>query len=54
MAIAKVFAEAKVAIETNSWDDAMVDNAQQEIQKYHPVGRGMDTGFYYLDPTAIK
>lgn len=54
VAIAKVFAEAKAAIETNSWDDAMVDNAQQEIQKYHPVGRGMDTGFYYLDPTAIK
>ena len=45
---------AKAAIETNSWDDAMVENAQQEIQKYHPVGRGMDTGFYHLDPTAIK
>ena len=54
VAIAKVFAEAKAAIETNSWDDAMGDNAQQEIQKYHPVGRGMDTGFYHLDPTAIK
>ena len=54
VAIAKVFAEDKAAIETNSWDDAMVDNAQQEIQKYHPVGRGMDTGFYHLDPTAIK
>jgi collagenase-like PrtC family protease len=54
VAIAKVFAEAKAAIETNSWDDAMVDNAQQEIQKYHPVGRGMDTGFYHLAPTAIK
>lgn len=54
VAIAKVFAEAKAAIETNSWDDTMVDNAQQEIQKYHPVGRGMDTGFYHLDPTAIK
>ena len=54
VAIAKVLAEAKAAIETNSWDDAMVDNAQQEIQKYHPVGRGMDTGFYHLDPTAIK
>jgi collagenase-like PrtC family protease len=54
VAIAKVFAEAKAAIETNSWDDAMVDNAQQEIQKYHPVVRVMDTGFYHLDPTAIK
>lgn len=54
VAIAKVFAEAKAAIEMNSWNDAMVVNAQQEIQKYHPVGRGMDTGFYHLDPTAIK
>ena len=54
VAIAKVFADAKAAIETNSWDDAMVDNAQQEIPKYHPVGRGVDTGFYHLDPTAIK
>lgn len=31
-----------------------MSHAQQEIQKYHPVGRGMDTGFYHLDPTAIK
>ncbi|MFR3686691.1 MAG: peptidase U32 family protein [Enterococcus sp.] len=54
VAITKVFAEAKAAIEMNSWNDAMVVNAQQEIQKYHPVGRGMDTGFYHLDPTAIK
>ncbi|MBU5362634.1 U32 family peptidase [Enterococcus raffinosus] len=54
VAITKVFAEAKAAIGMNSWNDAMVVNAQQEIQKYHPVGRGMDTGFYHLDPTAIK
>lgn len=54
VAIAKVFAEAKAAIEKNSWNDAVCLNAQQEIQKYHPVGRGMDTGFYHLDPTAIK
>lgn len=52
--IAKIFAEAKTAIETNSWNDALMLNAQQEIQKYHPVGRGMDTGFYHLDPAAIK
>lgn len=52
--IAKIFAEAKTAIETNSWNDALILNAQQEIQKYHPVGRGMDTGFYHLDPAAIK
>lgn len=52
--IAKIFAEAKTAIETNSWNDALIFNAQQEIQKYHPVGRGMDTGFYHLDPAAIK
>lgn len=54
VAIAKIFASAKAAIETNTWDESAAVNAQQEIQKYHPVGRGMDTGFYHLDPTAIK
>lgn len=54
VAIAKIFAEAKSAIEINSWDETAAISAQQAIQKYHPVGRGMDTGFYHLDPTAIK
>ncbi|MBM7712261.1 peptidase U32 family protein [Enterococcus xiangfangensis] len=54
IAIAKIFASAKAAIEANTWDETAAINAQQEIQKYHPVGRGMDTGFYHLDPTAIK
>ncbi|MBO0455022.1 peptidase U32 family protein [Candidatus Enterococcus murrayae] len=54
VAIAKIFANAKAAIEKDSWDEAAIVNAYQEIQKYHPVGRGMDTGFYHLDPTAIK
>lgn len=53
-AIARVFAEAKGAIEKGTWNEAEAIRAQQEIQKYHPVGRGMDTGFYHLDPTAIK
>ncbi|MDT2572117.1 U32 family peptidase [Enterococcus raffinosus] len=54
VAIAKIFADAKTAIEAGTWDEAAMSQAQQEIQKYHPVGRGMDTGFYHLDPTAIK
>lgn len=54
VAIAKIFADAKTAIEAGTWDEAAMSHAQQEIQKYHPVGRGMDTGFYHLDPTAIK
>lgn len=54
VAIAKTFAHAKKAIESDSWDEAAATAAQQDIQKYHPVGRGMDTGFYHLDPTAIK
>ena len=54
VAIAKIFANAKAAIEKDSWDEAAIVNAYQGIQKYHPVGRGMDTGFYHLDPTAIK
>lgn len=54
VAIAKVFASAKAAIEGKTWSDEAATQAQQEIQKYHPVTRGMDTGFYHLDPTAIK
>lgn len=54
VAIAKIFADAKTAIEAGTWDETAMSHAQQEIQKYHPVGRGMDTGFYHLDPTAIK
>lgn len=54
VAIAKIFADAKTAIEAGTWDEAAMSHAQQEIQKHHPVGRGMDTGFYHLDPTAIK
>ncbi|MDT2596711.1 U32 family peptidase [Enterococcus dongliensis] len=54
VAIAKIFVSAKKAIEANTWNEAAAKTAQQEIQKYHPVGRGMDTGFYHLDPTAIK
>lgn len=54
VAIAKIFASAKSALEKNSWDEAAAKRAQQEIQKFHPVNRGMDTGFYYIDPTAIK
>lgn len=54
VAIAKIFVSAKAALETNSWDEAAAVDAQKEIKKYHPAGRGMDTGFYHLDPTAIK
>lgn len=36
VAIAKIFADAKTAIEAGTWDEAAMSHAQQEIQKYHP------------------
>ena len=45
---------AKLALETGTWDEKAQLAAQQSIQKNHPVERGMDTGFYHLDPNAIK
>lgn len=54
VAIAEVFASAKAAIESGNWDEGAVQTAQQVIQQHHPVSRGMDTGFYHLDPSAIK
>lgn len=52
--VAKAFISAKLALETGTWDEKAQLAAQQLIQKNHPVERGMDTGFYHLDPNAIK
>ncbi|GAA2902492.1 U32 family peptidase [Enterococcus pseudoavium] len=54
VAIAQTFAAAKAAIEAGSWDQAAIARAGEAIRLHHPASRGMDTGFYHLDPTTIK
>lgn len=54
VAIAEVFVAAKEALMNGSWSEEQVQAAEAKIQQLHPAGRGLDTGFYHLDPEAIK
>ncbi|MBW9829617.1 U32 family peptidase, partial [Escherichia coli] len=37
-----------------SWDQAKAEKLTSEINKLHPENRELDTGFFYIDPSAIK
>ena len=54
VAIAKVFNEARQAIETNNWTTELGEKLSQQVAELHPENRGLDTGFYYVDPKKIK
>jgi collagenase-like PrtC family protease len=53
-AIAAIFVEAKQKIEAGTWTTEEQEAATQKIQELHPENRELDTGFFYLDPEAIK
>ncbi|EGP4767956.1 U32 family peptidase [Enterococcus faecium] len=52
--ITQLFAEAKKQILEGSWDQAKAEKLTSEINKLHPENRELDTGFFYIDPSAIK
>lgn len=52
--ITKIFAQAKEAILTNNWQSISVANWEHAIHQLHPQNRGIDKGFYELDPNKIK
>ncbi|WP_321388760.1 peptidase U32 family protein [uncultured Enterococcus sp.] len=52
--VAKLFVEAKAAIETGSWLEEQAQVWSEQIQALHPENRGLDTGFFHLDPNEIK
>ncbi|MBL1224383.1 peptidase U32 family protein [Enterococcus sp. BWR-S5] len=52
--VAKLFVEAKAAIETGSWSEEQAQVWSKQIQVLHPENRGLDTGFFHLDPNEIK
>lgn len=54
VAAAKLFVAAKEAIEKNNWSVELALAQDAALRKIHPAQRGLDTGFYHLDPTAIK
>ncbi|MFV0561131.1 MAG: peptidase U32 family protein [Enterococcus sp.] len=52
--IVQLFVRVKKAIQEGTWDEAQAREVDEQIQALHPENRELDTGFYYIDPTAIK
>lgn len=48
------FVEAKKHLENNSWNTSVKDHLKGEIRRLHPAKRGLDLGFFPLDPATIK
>lgn len=52
--VAKIFDHARHAIESGAWTKELAEELNTQIIAHHPGNRGLDTGFYYIDPTKIK
>ncbi|SJZ85770.1 Collagenase-like protease, PrtC family [Pilibacter termitis] len=51
--IAKLFVQAKKEILAGSWDISKAALLDEQVRKLHPKHRGIDEGFFHLDPKAI-
>lgn len=54
VAICQLFAQAKSAIEAETWNAELAEELSAAVATHHPKERGLDTGFYYIDPKKIK
>ncbi|MGM0122936.1 hypothetical protein IGI37_000302 [Enterococcus sp. AZ194] len=54
VSIAELFVEAKQVIEAGEWTQETAENFNQKVQALHPENRGLDSGFFDLDPDKIK
>ena len=54
VAITKLFVEAKQALLADTWTEDRAQEMTNKINGLHPANRGLDTGFFYIDPESIK
>lgn len=54
VAVAQLFVTAKAAILAGTWDETQAKDLDEKLRALHPDKRGLDTGFYYLDPNKIR
>lgn len=54
VAITALIYQAKVAIEAGEWTEALAQELAEAVTSHHPKGRGLDTGFYYVNPKKIR
>lgn len=52
--VTKLFVDAKETIEAGLWSYDQAQNAIEQIKALHPDNRGLDIGFFDLDPDEIK
>lgn len=48
------FTEAKALIEEGQWSESEATRLNELVKATHPKQRGLDTGFYYLNPDDIR
>lgn len=54
LSIVEAFSEAKKLIELKQWNQKGIERLSDKVAMNHPRTRGLDTGFYYLDPKEIR
>lgn len=54
VAIARLFVQAKQQILNGQWTAAQAQDFAEQIRQLHPVHRGLDTGFFEMDPKEIR
>ena len=54
VSICQLFAQAKTAIESGTWNTELAETLANKVVSHHPKERGLDTGFYYIDPKKIR
>lgn len=52
--IAKLFVKARDLMQEGTFSQDQAFLFDEEIHRLHPVGRGLDTGFYVFDPDTVK
>ncbi|MFD2307338.1 peptidase U32 family protein [Enterococcus termitis] len=51
---AEIFVDAKEKIKAGNWSNDHAQKAIEQIEQLHPENRGLDIGFFDLDPDEIK
>lgn len=52
--IVKLFIQAKFLFIKDMWTEETAKELSQKVQETHPKNRGLDTGFFWLDPDDIQ
>lgn len=54
VAIAQAFVAAKNALAAGTWTPALAAELSQQVVANQPANRGLDTGFYEIDPSEVQ